>query len=99
MSGDSETVKRAVMKQVLDESNLANARTLIEVRHMPFPVWFLRKLTTPQNIGMSCFERCITNPGDSLSKADQTCVTSCMEKYMAAWNHVNAAFITRVRRE
>ncbi|KAM3515612.1 hypothetical protein MY11210_000790 [Beauveria gryllotalpidicola] len=81
MSGDSETLKQAVMKQVLEESNLANARTLIE------------------NVQMNCFEKCVTNPGDSLSKADQTCVTSCMEKYMAAWNQVNAAFITRVRRE
>lgn len=31
MSTDSETVKRTVMKQVLEEANLANARTLIEV--------------------------------------------------------------------
>ncbi|ATY63772.1 mitochondrial import inner membrane translocase subunit TIM13 [Cordyceps militaris CM01] len=81
MSADSETVKKAVMKQVLEESNLANARTLIE------------------NVQISCFEKCITKPGSSLSKSDQSCVTSCMEKYMAAWNQVNAAFITRVRRE
>lgn len=38
-------------------------------------------------------------PSSSLSKSDETCVTTCMEKYMAAWNQVNAAFITRVRRE
>ncbi|KAJ4144663.1 hypothetical protein LMH87_003538 [Akanthomyces muscarius] len=81
MSTDSETVKRTVMKQVLEEANLANARTLIE------------------NVQTNCFEKCILKPGTSLSKSDEACVTSCMEKYMAAWNQVNAAFITRIRRE
>lgn len=26
-------------------------------------------------------------------------MTSCMEKYMAAWNQVNAAYINRIRQE
>jgi hypothetical protein len=26
-------------------------------------------------------------------------MTTCMEKYMAAWNHANSAYIDRLRRE
>ncbi|KAJ2957103.1 hypothetical protein NQ176_g11274 [Zarea fungicola] len=78
---DSEGVKQSVMKQVLTEANLANARTLID------------------KLQDNCFEKCILKPGSSLSKSDETCVTSCMEKYMAAWNQVNAAYIARIRQE
>ncbi|KAJ6780740.1 hypothetical protein PWT90_04303 [Aphanocladium album] len=78
---DSGSIKNAVIQQVLEESNLANARTLIE------------------NVQTNCFEKCIFKPAGSLSKSDETCVTTCMEKYMAAWNQVNATFIARVRRE
>ncbi|CAH0049168.1 unnamed protein product [Clonostachys solani] len=78
---DSKAVKDAVFQQVVAESNLANARVLIE------------------KIQENCFEKCITKPGGSISSGEQSCATSCMEKYMNAWNHVNSAYITRARQE
>ncbi|KAH7023665.1 Tim10/DDP family zinc finger-domain-containing protein [Ilyonectria destructans] len=78
---DSSTVKQAVMKQVLAEANMANARVLIE------------------KLQENCFDKCIPKPGSSLSSGEQTCMTSCMEKYMAAWNQVNSAYIARLRQE
>ncbi|KAI1027172.1 hypothetical protein LB504_007688, partial [Fusarium proliferatum] len=78
---DSTQVKAAVIKQVQQEANLVNARTLIE------------------KLQETCFEKCVPKPGTSLSSGETTCMTSCMEKYMAAWNMVNAAYIARLRQE
>ncbi|KAF5659930.1 mitochondrial import inner membrane translocase subunit TIM13 [Fusarium heterosporum] len=78
---DSTQVKAAVIKQVQQEANLANARTLIE------------------KLQETCFEKCVPKPGTSLSSGESSCMTSCMEKYMAAWNMVNSAYITRLRQE
>ncbi|OAA34451.1 mitochondrial import inner membrane translocase subunit TIM13 [Metarhizium rileyi] len=78
---DSGSVKQSVIKQVLAEANLANARVLIE------------------KLQENCFEKCVPKPGSSLSSSEQTCMTTCMEKYMAAWNQVNAAYIDRIRQE
>ncbi|KAL2213422.1 hypothetical protein CC79DRAFT_1391374 [Sarocladium strictum] len=52
-----------------------------------------------EKIQENCFEKCVPKPGASLSSGEQTCVTTCMEKYMQAWNQVNSAFINRVRAE
>ncbi|KAK7417913.1 protein translocase subunit [Neonectria magnoliae] len=78
---DSGAVKQAVMKQVLAEANMANARVLIE------------------KLQENCFDKCVPKPGSSLSSGEQSCMTSCMEKYMAAWNQVNSAYIARIRQE
>ncbi|KAK3296018.1 Tim10/DDP family zinc finger-domain-containing protein [Chaetomium fimeti] len=78
---DSDSVKKAIIKQALQATNTANARTLIE------------------NINEKCFERCVPKPGSSLSSGEQTCLTSCMEKYMAAWNEVNSTYIRRIQQE
>ncbi|KAH8894811.1 mitochondrial import inner membrane translocase subunit tim-13 [Thozetella sp. PMI_491] len=78
---DSEAVKKAVIQQVLSESNMANARQLIE------------------KINENCFEKCLPKPGTSISSSEKTCVTQCMEKYMAAWNQVNAAYLRRIQSE
>ncbi|KAK3375184.1 Tim10/DDP family zinc finger-domain-containing protein [Podospora didyma] len=78
---DSESVKRAIIKQVLTESNMANARQLIE------------------KINDNCFDKCIPKPGSSVSSSEQTCITQCMEKYMAAWNQVNSAYLRRIQQE
>ncbi|KAK7422350.1 protein translocase subunit [Neonectria punicea] len=78
---DSSAVKQAVMKQVLAEANMANARVLIE------------------KLQENCFDKCVPKPGSSLSSGEQSCMTSCMEKYMAAWNQVNSAYIARIRQE
>ncbi|KAF6844918.1 mitochondrial import inner membrane translocase subunit tim13 [Colletotrichum musicola] len=78
---DSSSVRQAVMKQVLQEANLANARVLID------------------KLQENCFEKCVPKPGTSLSSGETTCMTSCMEKYMAAWNQVNTAYINRIKQE
>ncbi|KAK3333165.1 Tim10/DDP family zinc finger-domain-containing protein [Cercophora scortea] len=78
---DSESVKKAVIKQVLIESNTANARQLIE------------------KINENCFEKCIPKPGSSVSAGEKACITNCMEKYMAAWNLVNTAYVRRIQQE
>ncbi|KAH8752549.1 Tim10/DDP family zinc finger-domain-containing protein [Diaporthe sp. PMI_573] len=46
-----------------------------------------------------CFEKCIPKPGSSVSSGEQSCFTSCMEKYMSAWNAVNHSYIQRIRQE
>ncbi|KAL2126848.1 hypothetical protein VTI74DRAFT_135 [Chaetomium olivicolor] len=78
---DSDSVKKAIIRQALQATNTANARTLIE------------------NINEKCFERCVPKPGTSLSSGEQACMKQCMEKYMAAWNEVNATYIRRIQQE
>ncbi|PHH91548.1 hypothetical protein CDD83_33 [Cordyceps sp. RAO-2017] len=46
----------------------------------------------------NCFEKCAPRSSSaSLSSGDQACVKMCIEKYMAAWNRVNGAYIDRLR--
>ncbi|KAF3769864.1 Putative mitochondrial import inner membrane translocase subunit TIM13 [Cryphonectria parasitica EP155] len=52
-----------------------------------------------EKMNENCFERCVAKPGSSLSSGEQKCFTSCMEKYMSAWNQVNSAYIQRIKRE
>ncbi|KAK1765668.1 putative mitochondrial import inner membrane translocase [Phialemonium atrogriseum] len=78
---DSDSVKTAIVKQVLVESNTANARQLIE------------------KINENCFTKCVPKPGSSISSSESSCVTQCMEKYMAAWNQVNSAYLRRIQQE
>ncbi|KAK0621268.1 mitochondrial import inner membrane translocase subunit TIM13 [Bombardia bombarda] len=78
---DSAGVKQAIIKQVLVESQMANARQLIE------------------KINDICFDKCVPKPGSSVSSGEKTCVTNCMEKYMAAWNQVNTAYVRRIQTE
>jgi len=96
---DSDSVKKAIIRQALQSTNMANARTLIEVRFPFFNSPEVDADTHPQNINEKCFERCVPKPGSSLSSGEQTCLTQCMEKYMAAWNEVNATYIRRIQQE
>ena len=52
-----------------------------------------------QNLKSTCFDKCVPTPGTSLSSSEQTCVTGCMEKYMASWNLVNNTYLARLRGE
>ncbi|KAF6234665.1 hypothetical protein HO173_007291 [Letharia columbiana] len=45
-----------------------------------------------------CFEKCIPTPGSSLSSREEKCFTTCMEKYMAAWNTVSRQYIGRIQK-
>ncbi|KAL5604472.1 hypothetical protein BROUX41_002441 [Berkeleyomyces rouxiae] len=47
----------------------------------------------------SCFTSCVPTPGSSLSNGESSCMTNCMEKYMASWNIVNATYIARIKQE
>lgn len=45
----------------------------------------------------NCFEKCILTPGSALSSTEQACTKQCMDKYMAAWNTVSRAYISRIQ--
>ncbi|KAI8868081.1 hypothetical protein GQ42DRAFT_175251 [Ramicandelaber brevisporus] len=46
-----------------------------------------------------CFAKCIPTPGPKLDKSETTCLSNCMDKYMAAWNEVSRTYIARAQRE
>ncbi|RLL98579.1 protein translocase subunit [Aspergillus turcosus] len=46
-----------------------------------------------------CFEACVPNPGTSLSSAEHSCLSQCMEKYISFWNAVSRSYITRLANE
>ncbi|KIW78516.1 hypothetical protein Z517_08354 [Fonsecaea pedrosoi CBS 271.37] len=51
------------------------------------------------NVHTNCFEKCVPNPGSSLSSAEQKCLTACMEKYIDAWNVTSRTYTARLQRE
>ncbi|PWY89386.1 import inner membrane translocase subunit tim13 [Aspergillus sclerotioniger CBS 115572] len=53
-----------------------------------------RSLITKVN--ENCFSKCIPTPGASLSAGEQTCLTDCMEKYIAFWNEVSRTHHNRM---
>lgn len=104
---DSESMLREIQKQIQLESNTENARNVMKVGG---PANRLRSkhldaLTScpgppcSQKINQNCFEKCVPKPGSAVSGSEQTCVTQCMEKYMAAWNHVNTTFLRRIQQD
>jgi len=52
-----------------------------------------------EKINEHCFERCVPKPGASLSRGEETCFSSCMEKYMSAWNAVSRQYVSRIQKE
>ncbi|EEH35786.1 mitochondrial intermembrane space translocase subunit Tim [Paracoccidioides lutzii Pb01] len=50
-------------------------------------------------VNENCFEKCIPSPGSSLSSKEQSCLTSCMEKYIQMWNATSRAYIARIGQE
>ncbi|KAK0753401.1 mitochondrial import inner membrane translocase subunit TIM13 [Schizothecium vesticola] len=69
----------------------------------------IRQVQTESNVANSrelfeafnehCFEKCVPKPGSSLSSGESSCVTMCMDKYLAAWNKVNASLLQRMQQE
>ncbi|TKA29740.1 hypothetical protein B0A50_03103 [Salinomyces thailandicus] len=51
-----------------------------------------------EKLNEHCFERCIPKPGPSLSSAESTCFSACMEKYMAAWGAVSRQYLVHVQK-
>ncbi|KAJ5604488.1 hypothetical protein N7510_009642 [Penicillium lagena] len=50
-------------------------------------------------INEHCFDACIPAPGSTLSSKESTCLSSCMEKYIAMWNVTSRTYIARVGQE
>lgn len=38
-------------------------------------------------------------PGSSLSGKEQTCLSTCMEKYIEGWNVVSKTYVDRLQKE
>lgn len=51
-----------------------------------------------QKVNEHCFERAIPTPGSSISSAEQTQFTNCMEKYMAAWNTTSRQYLGHLQK-
>ncbi|KAI4281553.1 MAG: hypothetical protein L6R38_003600 [Xanthoria sp. 2 TBL-2021] len=45
-----------------------------------------------------CFDKCIPSPGTSLSRKEETCLSSCLEKYMGMWNTVSRVYIAQIQK-
>jgi len=97
---DSDSVKKAIIRQVLAESSKANSQQLFQVS---LPSYKQRHPANPcfdkQKVNEHCFDKCIAKPGSSISSSETTCVTQCMEKYIATWNQVNSALVRRLQQE
>ncbi|KAK0623507.1 Tim10/DDP family zinc finger-domain-containing protein [Immersiella caudata] len=83
---DSDAVKKAIIRQVLVESNTNNSRQLFEARYH-------------YRANEHCFDKCVPKPGSSMSSSETTCASLCMEKYINAWNKVNQTLIQRLQAE
>ncbi|EAW14074.1 protein translocase subunit TIM13 [Aspergillus clavatus NRRL 1] len=46
-----------------------------------------------------CFDACVPAPGSTLSSAENTCLSQCMEKYISLWNTASRTYIARVTAE
>ncbi|RMX56284.1 mitochondrial import inner membrane translocase subunit Tim13 [Pocillopora verrucosa] len=46
-----------------------------------------------------CFKKCIYKPGTKLDNSEQKCISSCMDRYMDAWNIVSKTYQDRLRKE
>ena len=62
-------------------------------------LYSLADLVGSQNINGNCFGKCVPKPGSTLSAGEETCMTQCMEKYMAAWNTIGKEYTNRLQRE
>jgi mitochondrial import inner membrane translocase subunit TIM13 len=50
-------------------------------------------------VNENCFAHCVPSPSTSLSTKEQTCLSSCMEKYIEAWNVTSRTYVGRLQRE
>ncbi|KAF9466451.1 Tim10/DDP family zinc finger-domain-containing protein [Collybia nuda] len=88
---DMAAKKEQIMSSVKNEIALANAQELMNVCHR-----MAHHTTCPNE---SCFSKCVTKPGSSLSGSEQTCLSRCLDRYMEAFNIVSRTYITRISRE
>ncbi|KAJ2327745.1 protein translocase subunit [Coemansia sp. RSA 2681] len=51
------------------------------------------------SINKQCFKLCVPSPGPSLSTSEQASLSRCMDKYLASWDVVSRAYVSRVTQE
>jgi import inner membrane translocase subunit TIM13 len=84
-------------KQLIQqEAAMSNAKQLIDVSRLFSSIDIL--LTFCQKINEHCFNHCIPAPSSSLSKKEETCLNSCMEKYMATWNTISRRYVEHLQK-
>ncbi|KAJ5702980.1 hypothetical protein N7488_010528 [Penicillium malachiteum] len=47
-------------------------------------------------INENCFQACVPTPGSSMSAQENTCLSSCMDKYISMWNITSRTYINRL---
>lgn len=51
------------------------------------------------NLTEKCYLKCIPKPGTSMSSAEETCVSRCMDLYFQAFNITAKTYATRLQKE
>ncbi|KAI1000922.1 hypothetical protein K3495_g7275 [Podosphaera aphanis] len=52
-----------------------------------------------EKVNENCFDKCIPKPGTSLSSAETSCLSQCMEKYLSTWSAVHRQYTNRIATE
>ncbi|EEQ31346.1 protein translocase subunit [Microsporum canis] len=52
-----------------------------------------------EKLNSNCFEKCVPTPGSSLSSGEQSCIKTCMEKYISLWNATSQSYVSRLKQE
>ncbi|KAJ5784996.1 uncharacterized protein N7503_010208 [Penicillium pulvis] len=47
-------------------------------------------------VNENCFRACVPTPGSSMSAQENTCLSSCMDKYISMWNITSRTYINRI---
>ncbi|CAD6565419.1 MAG: protein translocase subunit [Tremellales sp. Tagirdzhanova-0007] len=50
-------------------------------------------------INENCFAKCVTRPSTTLSNSEQTCLSQCLNLYMAAFDQVSKSYVARISKE
>ena len=97
LNHSSSDPKTQIMNQIRQEAAVNNARALINVP-LPIPLLYQYTNAQSQKLNGHCFDKCIPSPGSSLSSREQSCLSSCMEKYMGTWNTVSRVYIAQIQK-
>ncbi|KAF3482741.1 mitochondrial intermembrane space translocase subunit Tim [Arthroderma uncinatum] len=52
-----------------------------------------------EKLSSNCFDKCVPSPGSTLTSNEQSCLNTCMEKYISLWNTTSRAYIARIGQE
>uniref|UniRef100_A0A7E4VBT4 Mitochondrial import inner membrane translocase subunit n=1 Tax=Panagrellus redivivus TaxID=6233 RepID=A0A7E4VBT4_PANRE len=51
------------------------------------------------DLSEKCTNKCITNPGSSLSSSEKQCLSRCLDRFMDSWNIVSQTLQKRLQDE